>query len=122
MEKILVVTGDSAFGERLSKALSDAGYIVSVGSTVTAGINMLSDKLPNLLLLDVVLSDGEGYGILEKKSAEPLLAKIPVFLMSAQGVPINMRSVPQGSVAEFIAAMDIDVKEIVAKINKHFGK
>ena len=80
------------------------------------------DILPRILvLLDVVLTGTDGYQILEKKQAEPLLAKIPVFLLSTQGVPINMRRVPQGSVADYLMALHMSPQEVLDKVNRYFG-
>jgi CheY-like chemotaxis protein len=79
------------------------------------------DTMPHLILVDIDLPGIDGYSILEKKQAEPLLAKIPVFLMSTQGVPINMRDVPKDSVAEFIIALHADTGDIVEKIDRFFN-
>ena len=50
-----------------------------------------------------------------------MVSKIPVFLVSAQGVPINMRRVPAGSVEEFMMALHSNGEDIVEKVNRHFG-
>ena len=76
---------------------------------------------PQLLILDVTLSDMDSYEFLDKKQNTPLIAKIPVFLVSSQGVPINMRRVPAGSVAEFMMALHSNGDDIVEKANRHFG-
>lgn len=63
----------------------------------------------------------DGYQILEKKAAEPLLNKIPLFLLSTQGVPIDMARVPQGAVKEFILDLHADSGEVVKRVNSAFG-
>jgi DNA-binding response OmpR family regulator len=121
-EKILIIEGDVSFGEQIVSALKAAGYANSkLIKNGDEGLQNIFDDLPHLILLDITLSDTDGYAVLAKKQAEPLLAKIPVFLMSTQGVPINMRSVPSGSVVEFLMALHIEPKDIVLKINEHFG-
>ena len=121
-EKIVVITGDSVFGERLTKALSEAGYQTILVTDGSVGIKAITDNMPHLVLLDVILPGVSGYEILEKKAAESLLAKIPVYLMSTQGTPVNMRLVPQNSVAKFVLALHSDTREILEMVNAQFGK
>ncbi len=120
-EKVLIITGDVTFGEGLNKALCDIGYDSKFYKDGNDGLKAMFDTIPHLILVDIDLPSIDGYSILEKKQAEPLLAKIPVFLMSTQGVPINMRRVPQGSVKEFVVTLRADVADVVGRIDKHFG-
>lgn len=120
-QKILVITGDASFGERLTKKLSDVGYTVALSREGQEGFKNLVDTLPHLVIIDITVPGLDGYQILEKKAHEPLLASIPVFFMSTQGIPINMRKVPAGSVAEFIVAIQANLDEVVKKINNHFN-
>jgi len=121
-EKILIIEGNVAFGNKLVESIKADGYPnVSLVKNGVDGLKSIYDTLPHLVLLDITLEGSSGYDILAKKQAEPLLAKIPVFLMSTQGVPINMRTVPKDSVAEFITALHAESIDIVSKIDNHFG-
>lgn len=120
-EKILVIEGEAVFGGRVVEALKKEGYSASLATDGTAGMKSIYDTLPHLILVDIVLPGIDGYQILAKKQSEALLAKIPVFLLSTQGVPINMARVPQGAVREFILDMHADSREIVKRVNALFG-
>lgn len=120
-EKILVIEGEAVFGGRIVEALKKDGYIVSLATDGTTGLKLIYDMLPHLILVDIVLPGMDGYKVLEKKNAEPLLTKIPVFLLSTQSVPINMAHVPHGSVKEYILDLHASTKEIVKRVNILFG-
>jgi len=120
-QKVLVVEGNGAFGESLAKALTTAGYAATLAKTGTDGMKLIYDVLPHLILLDTDLPGMSGYDILAKKQSEPLLAKIPVFLMSTNGAPISMRQVPQGAVAEYVISFHGDASDIVGKVDRYFG-
>lgn len=120
-EKILVIEGEANFGKRVVEALKKEGYTATLETDGTAGLKALFDNLPHLILVDIVLPGTDGYQILEKKQAEPLLVKIPVFLLSTQGVPINIARIPQGAVKEFILDLHADTQEIVRRVNTLFG-
>ncbi|MEK7646722.1 MAG: response regulator [Patescibacteria group bacterium] len=120
-EKILIIESDITYGQGIADALKKEGYAVTLVKNGTDGIKSIMDTMPHLILLDVVLPGTDGYEVLAQKHAEPVLARIPVFLMSAQNVPINMQRVPQGSVQEFLMAIDVDSAGAVAKVNRQFG-
>lgn len=120
-EKIVVIEGDASFGTRIVEALKKEGYGATLFTDGEKGLASIYDTLPHLILVDIVLPGVNGYQILEKKQAEPLLSKVPVFLLSTQGVPIDMARIPQGAVAEFILDLHADTDEIVKRINSAFG-
>lgn len=120
-EKILIITGNASFGERLLDALKNGGYNATLVKNGVEGLKTIYNTLPHLILLDIIVPGAEGYDILAQKCAEPMLAKIPVFLISTQGVPINMRRVPDNSVAEFIMALRGQPDYILEKIDRYFG-
>lgn len=120
-EKVLIIEADAAFGERLVGALTLEGYQVFLEKDGPAGMRAIYDLMPHLILVDIVLPGIDGYHILEQKQAEPLLAKIPVFLVSTQGVPIDMQRIPQGAVKEFILDLHVDTTEIMKRISTLFG-
>jgi DNA-binding response OmpR family regulator len=120
-EKILIIEGASPFGGQLADTLRSDGYTVSLVSTADEGLKGILDTLPRLVILGLVISGGDAYDVLEKKQAEPLLSKIPVFLLSTQGAPINMRRVPPSSVAEFIVSLEPDPAAIVRMVNVKLG-
>lgn len=120
-EKILIIESDVNFGQQIADVLTKDGYTTLLIKNGADGVKSIIDTMPHLILLDVVMAGGDGYEILAQKHAEPLLARIPVFLMSAQNVPINIQRVPQGSVSEFLMAIDVNPAGVLEKINRHFG-
>jgi len=120
-EKILIIEGNTSFGKQLSDSLTKEGYAVTFVSDGTKAVDTIVNLLPHLIILDVVVPGMDGYEILQKKHAEPLLSKIPVFLISTQSTPINMRRVPENSVAEFVLSFHSNPSDIVEKINNRFN-
>ena len=121
-QKIVIIENTESFGKQICDTLTKDGYNnVFLFKSGEEGIKGIYDILPHLILLDVVLPDTDGYHVLEKKQAEPLLANIPLFLLSADGVAINMHNIPQGSVTEVIISLHARAIDILNKINEYFG-
>jgi len=121
-EKILLITRKSIFSNALVDSLNKIGYNATQENTGESGIKKIYDLIPHLIIIDIELPDMDGYTVLEKKFAESVLSKVPVFLMSTNGVPVNMRRVPENSVSEFIMSLHTEVEPLVEKINTYFGK
>lgn len=120
-EKILIIEGDATLGEQLSNALKAEGYVTFLNKDGTEGLKAIYDTMPQLIIIDLVISGTDAYDILAKKNAEVMLSKIPVFILSTQGVPINMRRVPEGSVTEYVVSLKPDPTDLVNRIDHYFG-
>ncbi len=121
-QKIVIIEGDASVGQNLVDILKRDQYSnVFLYKNGDEGLKGIYDTLPHLILLDISLPDIDGYTVLARKQAEPLLTKIPVFLLSMQGVAINMRNIPPNSVAEVIISLNTKSIDIVQKVNDYFG-
>jgi CheY-like chemotaxis protein len=117
LEKILIISPDAISVDPIAAKLKENGYQPVVVKTGEEGLKYMYDYIPHLIVLDADLPGMNGYKVLEKKHSEPVLAKIPVFLISTQGAPISMNQVPQGSVAEFLMALHSNPDDILSKVN-----
>jgi DNA-binding response OmpR family regulator len=121
-EKILIIESDVVFSRQLEDAFKKSGYSsVTVANDAASGLKSIYDILPHAIILGVALPGDQSYEIIDKKVAEPMLAKIPLYFISTQGLPINMTRVPHDAVKEFIVSFHVPPSEIVAKIDAAFG-
>ncbi len=121
-EKILIIESDAKFGGALSDAFKKLGYAaVTVANDGASGLKAVFDDIPHAIILGVALPGDESYQIIIKKQAEPMLAKIPLYFISTQGLPINMTMVPQGAVTEYIISLHASPAEIAGKVDAKLG-
>ncbi len=65
--------------------VSMAGYKVRVAKSVNEFLHsMLDEGAPDLLLLDVVLPDGNGFDLLAKMRRHPVLGSLPIVMLTAE--------------------------------------
>jgi signal transduction histidine kinase/CheY-like chemotaxis protein len=69
--------------ERMLGASFPTGALLEAFSG-TEALEVMAREKPDLLLLDLVMPDVDGYEVLRRISADPDLARIPVFVVSAQ--------------------------------------
>lgn len=115
-KKILIIESNVVLAQNLENALRGEGIETSVVNDSNESLKSIYDYLPNLILMDVDLSQKKSGEILKEKLSDSFIAKIPVFLLSTQGTAINMNEIPKNSVTEFIMSVHPDTAEIVSKV------
>lgn len=83
-KKILVVEGDEAFAMMLSNTLEANSYQVFTSDNGDGAADTITREKPNLILLSVELSQGNGYLVCKQLKEDRNLRKYPIILMSAQ--------------------------------------
>lgn len=121
-EKILIIAKSNKFSNSILDVLNDSGYSADIENSGVKGLSKMSSTSYDLIVLDINLPDIDGYEVLSKKIVDSNAKDVPVFLISTDATPINMRNVPPGSVKEFIMSMNSEVTPVISKINAYFGK
>jgi two-component system cell cycle response regulator len=116
--KILVADDDQALSRTLSWILKDNGYDVV---TVPGGEGVMEQLLADpfdLLLLDIMMPKVDGLQLLEQVKAEPVLADLPVLMISSmQPEEATVKSLGLGA-SDFIAK-PFRVRELLARVKAH---
>jgi CheY-like chemotaxis protein len=82
---VLIVEDDPDQLALADLRVSMAGYKVRVAKSVNAFLHsMLDDGAPDLLLLDVVLPDGNGFDLLAKMRRHPVLGSLPIVMLTSE--------------------------------------
>ena len=85
--RVLVVDDEPDIVFMIKVILRSEGYEVAQASGVEEARAQLSDADPDLVLLDLRLSDGEGWEVLRDLREAGRLERIPVVMLSAHASP-----------------------------------
>ena len=80
--KILLIEDEASISEPLERALEREGFDVTVAATASAGRERFRDDRPDLVLLDVMLPDGDGRDLLREIRGA---SRTPVVMLTARG-------------------------------------
>ncbi len=81
--RILVVDDDLDLRRMLTLALTDEGYDVRAVENGRAALDMLETWRPRVILLDLMMPDGDGWAFRARQLATPGAADVPVIIISA---------------------------------------
>lgn len=90
MSVIYIVEDDTNIREIETIALKNSGYQVQAFETAKEFYRKVEEKVPDLVLLDVMLPDESGYDIVKKIRKTPITQKLPVIMVTAKTQEIDM--------------------------------
>jgi DNA-binding response OmpR family regulator len=83
-EKILIIDDDVDTLKLVGLMLERHGYEIVVASNGTLGIERAKEETPQLILLDIMMPDMDGYEVTRRLRADPALAHIPIIMFTAK--------------------------------------
>lgn len=86
---ILVVDDERDLSELLSYNLRKSGYEVHLASTGRAALDAIAQRMPNLVLLDVMLPELSGTEVASRLRSNPATANLPIIMLTAKGEEVD---------------------------------
>ena len=83
MRRVVIVEDDPIIQMLVAELLRGASYDVRVANDGQAGWAEIRQDPPELVVLDVMMPEMDGYEVLEQMRGHPDTAEIPVLLMTA---------------------------------------
>ena len=112
---IYIVEDDRNIQEIEIFALKNSGYQAVGFETAKEFYGALSEKLPELILLDIMLPDEDGLSILKRLRTRADTQKIPVILVTAKSTEIDKVKGLDGGADDYIAK-PFGVMEMIARV------
>jgi len=85
--KILLIEDDDDFAAVLATLLKNRGYDPIRAPNGAEGLRKARTCRPDLILLDIMLPDKDGYSVCRELKEDPKIGKTPVLILSAIGNP-----------------------------------
>jgi CheY-like chemotaxis protein/anti-sigma regulatory factor (Ser/Thr protein kinase) len=112
---VLVIDDDPVIQELMKSFLTKEGYQVTVVSRGEDGLEMARGLRPDVITLDVAMPNMDGWSVLSKLKANPLLADIPVVILTM----VEDKSTGYALGAAEYLIKPIDRERLVAIMRKH---
>ncbi|WRH68841.1 MAG: diguanylate cyclase [Planktothrix sp. GU0601_MAG3] len=116
--RILIIDDNSINLDVLSELLDYAGFEVWTALNGQTGLEIINQNTPDLILLDIMISDWDGFEICAYLKADPTYAEIPIiFITALSQSQEKVKGLKLGAV-DYITK-PFDQSEIIARINLH---
>jgi pilus assembly protein CpaE len=82
MPRVLIVDDDPGILKLVQRALRPKGYEVFTATTGTEGLNQVQAEVPDIIVLDKMMPDIDGFEIARRLRREPAFAHIPIVILT----------------------------------------
>ena len=115
--KILVIDDHKETLDLVSLVLQKQGYRVSIAHSGQEGLDTASAQQPDLVLLDVMMPDMDGYAVCTALRDDPDTAAIPIIFLSALDATFDKVQAFQRGAADYVTK-PFQAEEVLARV-KH---
>lgn len=89
---IVVVEDEPDTAEMLAEMMRLSGYRVYNSHGGISALSLIIETRPDAVVLDLMMPDLSGLDVLQQLRRDPRLGKIPVVVVSARGLPADVRT------------------------------
>ncbi|MCU7877693.1 MAG: response regulator [Candidatus Thiodiazotropha sp. (ex Lucinoma borealis)] len=84
-KKILIVDDEPNIVLSVEYLMKREGYQVATANDGQTALELLSETIPDLLILDVMMPRKNGFEVCSEIRADPTLSGLPILMLSAKG-------------------------------------
>jgi CheY-like chemotaxis protein len=121
-QRVLVVEDDEATQELLQKRLTKEGWQVVAAGNGREALERLTQGPPDLVLLDLMMPEMDGFEFLEAFRKQPGCAQITVVVMTAKILTPADHLRLRGQVSQVVAKANLSPEMLAAEIRSVLGK
>jgi len=89
--KILVADDSKTERMRLKQVLEGVGYEITTAASGSEALTLISSNAPDLVLLDIIMEDGDGYQTCRALKRNPETNPIPVIMISSKSNDVDRK-------------------------------
>lgn len=105
--RVLVIDDDELARAEIARCVEQQGHTASVAEHGGQGLDMLRSQKFDLVLLDLLMPEVDGFEVLRRMKEDAALRAIPVIVITAAGEPENTeRCIQMGAVAQLSKPVD----------------
>lgn len=121
MKKVLIVEDDPMLVEIYSKKFELSGFEVSLASSGTEAISKAQEVHPDVILLDLVLPEIDGFGALKKIREDKSLDNTKIIISSNLSQEDERQKAEDLGANGFITKANFTPQEMVDKVRDIIG-
>ena len=121
MKKILFIEDEPSLRKSMGKMLEKYHYLFLEADNGEDGIQVAQKKLPDLILLDLILPKKNGFEVLDELKDNPTTAKIPVIVLTNLNQSQDIEKALSAGAISYLVKANYSLSEILEKIKNILG-
>lgn len=118
-KKILIIEDDHAISSMYKIKFEVDGFIVSIANDGVEGLDLAKKEKPDIIMLDVILPQLDGFSVLEELKKEKQTKDIPVVMLTNLGVEEDKNKGMKLGTLDYLVKASLTPKQISIKIKQY---
>ena len=119
--KILLVDDDPLIQRLIAQLLIASGYQVETAVSGRMAIAMVQKAPPDLILLDVMMPEMDGYEVCQRLRQEPQGISVPVVMLTAMDEPESVIKALRSGADDYVTK-PFEIDELVMRVEAHLRR
>jgi DNA-binding response OmpR family regulator len=120
-KKIIIVEDEETLLKALEHKLSLRGYQVFLARDGAEGLKLINEVNPDIVLLDILMPNVDGFGVMEQLNKDGIIPKLPVIIISNSGQPVEIDRAMRLGARDYLVKAEFDPQEVLEKVEAVFA-
>jgi PAS domain S-box-containing protein len=114
--RVLVIDDEPDIRQQLQRVLGKEGYAVETAENGKVGLERMADQRPDLILLDLMMPEMDGFEFVMVMRTQQDWGKIPIVVLTARDVSAEERVILNGNVQKVMQKSAYDMGMLLAEL------
>jgi signal transduction histidine kinase/DNA-binding response OmpR family regulator len=119
--KVLTIDDDPMSLKLIETVLGEEGFTVVTASSGPDGIQAAHAERPELIILDLLMPETDGFEVVDRLQADPSTAEIPIVILTAKTLAPQERERLSATVAHLAAKASFSPAEFIEMVRRFCG-
>lgn len=120
--KVLLVDDTEFYQRAYKNKLMPEGYLVTTAGNGVEALKCLTQEVPDIILLDLMMPIMDGFKVLQAVKADARLQKIPVIIFSAKGATDEIEQAIKLGASDYLIKSTTTPNKVLEKIKQVLGQ
>jgi len=113
---ILLAEDDQFFQNFYSRKLAEKGFVVEIAKDGVYELTKMQEKRPDIVLLDLIMPNKDGFDVLSEVSKNDILKGIPILVFSTLGQNADIEKAKSLGATDYVNKTFFDFDNLHTKI------
>jgi len=118
-QKVLIVEDDNMISSIYKTKFEADGFAAVVAGNGAEGLDIARKEQPDIIMLDVILPQIDGFSVLEELKKDKLTKDIPVIMLTNLGTDEDKAKGEKMGAVDYFVKTSLTPAQISEKIKKH---
>ena len=117
-KKILVVEDDAMISSMYKTKFEADGFAVLIADNGAAGLELAKKEKPDIIMLDIILPQLDGFSVLEEVKKDKTTRKIPVIMLTNLGTNEDKLKGQKMGAIDYLVKASLTPGQVSAKVKQ----